>query len=108
ISGNSSDEITLLNHTRDNPQNFRFNLTNCVVRVDELLMTGRWPNFFDNCKDCLNQKGSDKLFINVSEKDFTLDTMSIAREKALPLSNITTDITGKQRKAKPDIGCFEF
>jgi hypothetical protein len=71
-------------------------------------MTNRWPNFFDNCKDCLNQKENDKLFLKPKDNDFRLDTMSIAREKALPLYSIKTDITGKPRKARPDIGCFEF
>jgi hypothetical protein len=108
ISGNGTDEITFLNHTRDNPQNFQYQLTNCIVRVDELLMTDRWPKFFDNCKDCYNQKPSDKLFLNSTDRDFTLDTMSVAREKALPLSNVDIDISGKLRKANPDIGCFEF
>ncbi len=108
ISGNNTDEISFLNHTRDNPANFKYNLTNCVVRVDELLMTNRWPNFFDNCKDCLNQKSSDKLFLKIDNKDYRLDTISIAREKALPLSNIKIDLAGKNRKTKPDIGCFEF
>jgi hypothetical protein len=71
-------------------------------------MTNRWPNFFDNCKNCLNQKSSDKLFFKIDNKDYRLDTMSIAREKALPLSNIKVDIAGKNRKTNPDIGCFEF
>ena len=108
ISGTDSDEISFVNHTRNRPENFVFSFTNTVVRVNDLLMNNRWPNFFDNCKDCLNQKQTDKLFLNPSDFDFRLDTMSIAREKALPLSSVRTDITGKPRKAKPDIGCFEF
>jgi hypothetical protein len=108
ISGGDSDEISFLNHTRDRPENFVFSFTNTVVRVNDLLMTNRWPNFFDNCKDCLNQKENDKLFLKPKDNDFRLDTMSIAREKALPLYSIKTDITGKPRKARPDIGCFEF
>ena len=108
ISGSGSDEISFVNHTRNMPDNFIYAFSNCVVRVDELLMTNRWPNFFDNCKDCINQKGDDKLFLAPNDDDFRLDTLSIAREKALPLSSIRTDLTGKSRKEKPDIGCFEF
>jgi hypothetical protein len=108
ISGGSTDEIAFDNFTKDKPENFRFSLKNCVVRVDELIKTDRFPKFFDDCVDCYNQKSADKLFLKQSDKDFTLDTMSVALQKALPLADIRTDRRGKSRKSKPDVGCFEF
>ena len=110
ITGSSSDEISFDDFTGSNTGNdFFFDFKNCVVKVNELLLAANYPNFFDNCKSCYNLKNQDKLFLDQNKSIYTLDTMSVALEKALPISNIMKDLKDQARDGlKPDAGCYEF
>jgi hypothetical protein len=110
ITGSSSDEISFDDFTGKTTGNdFFFDLKNCVVKVNELLLAANYPNFFDNCKSCYNLKSQDKLFLDQNKNVYTLDTVSVALEKALPISNILKDLKDRARDgAKPDVGCYEF
>lgn len=108
--GSKDDEISLSDGTV--PPNNYFNVAfqNSIVRVKDLLGVKQYPNFLTaNCKDCINAPSSAKVFRKYSTGDFHLDTLSIAEQKALPISLITKDLDNKLRDiAKPDIGCYEF
>ena len=110
FTGNDQDEISLLDATDGSDPSFlNYNFENCVVTVDELIEPEQFPNFFNNCADCLNITRNDTLFLNIDEDIYSLDTMSLAIEKAIPLQFITEDILGISRDGSaPDIGCFEF
>ncbi len=45
-------------------------------------------------------------FKNAKEQDFSLDTLSPAKDKGLPVG-IEIDLKGKKRDSKPDIGAYE-
>ncbi len=108
--GNSQDELTLVDATEGaDPGTFNYHFRNCIVEVDDLLAPDRFPNFFDNCIDCINTQFGDTLFIDQDTYDFHLDTMSIAIDKAVPLLLPVSDKDGLPRETDfPDIGCYEF
>jgi len=110
ITGSSSDEISFDDFTgRAAGNDFFYDLKNCVVKVNELLLAANYPNFFDNCNSCYNLKSQDRLFLNQTRNIYTLDSMSVALEKALPISSILKDLKDKARDGvKPDVGCYEF
>lgn len=109
IVGNDDDELSLIDATDGEPGFFQYQLTNCIVKVDELLDTEQWPDFFDNCTDCDNLTISDPLFVDFNEADYQLDTLSVAEGRALPIATLQTDLNDNSRDAtNPDIGCFEY
>lgn len=110
IFGNDADEIQLQDvFEGTEPSQFNYTLTNCIVAVDELIDADQFPTFFENCNDCLNATLDDELFIDQELRDYHLDTMSIAIERAIPLTGIQRDLEGNQRDlSTPDIGCYEF
>ena len=110
IVGNDRDEIALFDITEGaEPDFFNFNFNNCLVSVDELLEADAFPNFFNNCIDCMNVRGTDTLFFDLDNFNHSLDTMSLAIDLAQAIPGINTDIIGNPREAStPDIGCYEF
>lgn len=107
FTGSDRDEIGLVSIS-ENKDDFIYSFNNCAFRVDELLLPNNQPDFFQFCKDCINLKSNDKLFLNSRENDYQLDTMSVVLGKAVSLPSVTSDINGKMRKDMPDMGCFEF
>lgn len=105
--GDDIDELILAD--RSDEVEFDYTLNNCVVQVNELLDVVDFANFFDNCNGCLNVTPMDTIFNNPMDRDFRLDTMSVALDKGFPLNNIDDDILGVMRNpSTPDPGCFEF
>jgi hypothetical protein len=113
--GSDQDEINLSDiSSGQNKALFNILFENCVVRVKDLL-TGQnkqFSNFLtDQCKNCINGSIQSKVFKNPSEDDYTLDSLSVAANKGLPLLKpypILIDLINKNRdSANPDIGCFE-
>lgn len=107
ISGSRNDEISLSDGCSDLDLNVSFE--NCVVRVDELLED--FPDFLtNNClsSTCFQYVNGDPLFLDRTEGDYHLDSLSFAQEKAIPLAQIALDLDGELRDGlAPDIGCYE-
>ena len=109
ILGNDSDEIVFADYDPDDPSKFIYRMENCFVQVDEFLDEDQYPDFFNNCINCLNNPSKDTLFINMNEYDFRLDTMSLPIDAGRNLSFITDDIDGNPRDdGSNDVGCYEF
>lgn len=115
IYGSDQDEINLSDISGgQNKSLFNVLLENCIVRVKELL-TGQnkqFSNFLtDNCKNCINGAVQSKVFKKPEEDNYTLDSLSIAANKGIPILTpypILIDILNKNRDVStPDIGCFE-
>ena len=114
VFGSRDDEISLFDRLRmgtgTDPFVFDYDFENCIVRVDELLNdeTG-YPGFFDNCDPCQNGDGGDPLFFDPNGDDYHLDTLSIAEERAMPLTAWPQDLDGVLRDGgMPDVGCYEY
>ncbi len=110
LFGGDDDEIELIDiFEGQEPSQFDFQFTNCIVAVDDLIGPDQFPGFFDNCDNCINATRDDALFLDEDLSDFRLDTMSIAIEQAIPLALVPSDIEGNDRDlSMPDIGCYEF
>lgn len=107
FAGSNIDEVGIVQVSETN-DDFQYKFTNCLVRVDELLLPKNTPDFFDHCENCLDQKQNDRIFLDQNADDFRLDTMSVALGLARPLVSVKEDIIGKLRKEMPDMGCYEF
>lgn len=110
LAGGSDDEILFNDITGQSiAEDFVFNFEHCAVRVKDLLAANSFPNFFDNCTNCLNLKVSDRLFIDYNIGDVRLDSASVLIEKAMPIPSITIDLVNNGRDiSTPDIGCYEY
>ena len=91
IWGGQSNELILSN---DGNQNFELAITNNIIRTS------------NNSFEASNILNEDPKFINPSEYDFSLDTLSIAKDNGI-LLEIRSDIQGNNRDDNPDIGAYE-
>jgi len=109
FAGNETDEIFPLDWTDgEEPDMFNYSFKNCAVTVDEILEPELYPNFFDNCEDCISLSSIDTLFLDIENNDYSLDTMSIAIDKGFFDGMVMDDILDYSRDNMPDLGCFEF
>jgi Right handed beta helix region len=109
--GSQGDEVSLWDgYQGSQPTEFDVLIENSIVRVEELLNYGNYPNFLtSNCPSCLDAINTDELFLDRDTFNFSLDTMSIARGLGLPIPGLDLDLTNYARDAAaPDAGCFEY
>jgi hypothetical protein len=108
FNGNERDEIGLFDIT-EQAGDFNYLFRNSLVKVDDLLDVDNFPDFFDNCLDCVRIEFGDPVFLDEPNDDFRLDTMSLARDIGLPIPGISADIIGMPRDpVQPDAGCYEL
>jgi hypothetical protein len=102
------DVLNLINLRPEITGFFNYSFVNSVLRVEDVLKKPAFADFYSRCTSCVDLKRQDRLFLNVREKDFSLDTLSVARGVGMHLPSVTTDLKGQLRKMPPDAGCFEF
>ena len=108
IVGNEEDEIDLFDITDGEAGLFEYEFNSCIVTVNELIEPDNFPNFFDNCPNCLNINRRDTLFINLDEQDFHLDTMVVAVDMGQYIG-VDVDFDDNPRETDAvDVGCYEF
>lgn len=105
ILHNSGNDAILL---RARDQTLQYEFSHNSLRIRDLVRQPFFSDFQSRCISCIYPDRMDKLFANVREKDFRLDSVSIARGAGLFNPLIPTDKTGAIRKNPPDIGCFEW
>ena len=113
LTGSRKDQIILSDfNDRTEPDFFKVNMNNCITKVEKLLTTsqeGLYADFFETiCNNCINPTNDDALFVDRSEDDYHLDTLSIAIDQGLNISGVTLDLDGNMRDANVDIGCYEY
>jgi hypothetical protein len=109
VGGNGRDEIRIIDVTNREPGFMNFSFDHCLVRVFDLLREQSYPDFMEDCNNCINYDLFEPLFVNLSDGNYRLDSLSIARGQARPLPGITLDIVENPRDTEnPDIGCFEW
>jgi hypothetical protein len=111
-TGSRRDHIIFSDwYERTEPNAFNVSMRNCITRVDDLLTNqdGIYSDFFETiCFNCIDPENDEALFVDRSEDDFHLDTLSIAIDKGLNLTGIPLDIEGNPRIDAPDLGCYEY
>ncbi len=109
FGGFNSDEVWLDDIDPDDNNDLQYFFDHCVFRIDELIDPNLFPNFFENVSNSINYDANDTLFLDVDSLFFQLDTMSIARDVATPISALPLDKVDFIRStSSPDVGCFEF
>jgi hypothetical protein len=109
IFHNAARDVINFTHLRQELSGFfNYQITNCALRVDDLVRKVGFTDIKDRCVDCTYLLRNDRIFLKPSSKDFTLDTMSVVRGKGLFLPAFSTDKKGNARNNPPDLGCFEF
>ena len=80
--------------------------------MDDLLdvtLDGKYSDFFETiCNNCILPANEDPLFLDRSEDDYHLDTLSIAIDKGLTITGIPLDIEGNSRIDASDLGYFNY
>jgi hypothetical protein len=109
LVGGRTDQITLFDRLGDGSL-MDYQLTNCIVKVNDLLNPNASPEFADFCNPCLYIDNADTIFIDPNENMFRLDTLaSLANGYAVPIAGIDKDLDGKPRDTNnPDAGCYEI
>ncbi|MDQ3142008.1 MAG: right-handed parallel beta-helix repeat-containing protein [Bacteroidota bacterium] len=109
ISGSDKDEFWQIKDS-DQRKMFDVQLEHCILRVSDLIKPENYPDFISTqTNKCIISNNLEKLFKDISNDDFHLDTLSIAEGKAIPLMGFEKDLDGKLRDAlTPDIGCYEY
>lgn len=110
LAGSAKDELILSDGTfGEIPGFYNYYFDHCIVKVDELLDPGNFPNFFENTSNCINMDLQDPLFFDINTNDYHLDTLSIARGMGSSISGVNRDLDNVIRdNSMPDIGCYEF
>lgn len=105
IMGSNDDEININDVSEGaDPDLFSLVLDHTLIKVDEAKM-----DFGEGtCVSCL-EHNNEPVFLDQFNDDYTLDTMSVARNQGRPIMDLQVDQLGLPRDAmNPDIGCFEF
>ncbi len=106
VFGSRKDEISMF---KTDQAAFNYNFQNCVVRIDELDDEPPFDDFFSHCNPCINGGNNTVLFVDGNDRDYRLDTLSVAEAQAMPIPAILKDLAGKDRDLlAPDIGCYEY
>lgn len=99
LYGTKNEEVEVL--TSNNPQNFSFNFTNCLMKVD---------TFSQNMTACITNQ--DPLFVDEENFNYAIDSTSSPAKNAgasnipnIPI-NLVPDIIGESRNINPSIGAY--
>jgi hypothetical protein len=106
IDGNGEEEFILDDiYNGEEPDEFDISLAHNIIKSDSNIDI----DYLAACDQCIFKQFTDTLFVDLSEANFKLDTNSIAEQKAIPITDVLTDIIGTLRDFNnPDIGCYEF
>lgn len=106
IAGSRRDEITLI---ESEDRGFNYIFDHCAVKIEEILDEDQYPNFLEECNNCVLINRDDALFFDTDTDDYHLDTLSIAEERGVLIPGFTLDLDGVMRDTEnPDIGCYEY
>lgn len=110
VAGNGTDELALVDGTDKMEEGaFNFTMSNNLIRIDTLINSNNYPNFFDNCINCASININEALFLDQGEGDFHLDTLSQGEMIAKPIPEVLFDLDMNSRDAStPDAGCYEY
>ncbi len=114
VTGSRSNELVLSDaFAGSDPDFFRLSISNSVVRTDADFLRsndGAFTNFYaEQCTGCYNQQPGDPLYVSVSEDDYHLDSLSVARHLGVFLPDLPLDLEGNSRDTEsPDAGALEW
>ncbi|WP_236977051.1 hypothetical protein [Membranihabitans maritimus] len=108
LYSSKSDALILNNAILDEPSYFQVEFEHSIIRARDLTEDGAYPDFFEDYPTTIQYHFGDALFKDENEYNFALDSLSIAKNQADLIPEITDDILGNSRGTTPDIGAYEF
>lgn len=109
LYSSKTDALSMANATPNDPDYFKVEFKNSLIRLHELLGPKFFPDFLDDNPTVSNFDFGQTLFLDTENYNFTLDSTSVARDFAKPIAGITDDLRGNIRDAiTPDAGAYEF
>ncbi|THH40722.1 right-handed parallel beta-helix repeat-containing protein [Neolewinella litorea] len=114
ISGSRSGELALTDAFEGEQDGFfSLEITNSVVRTDADFLRsngGLFADFYtEYCRGCYNLQPGDPLYVSVSDDDYHLDSLSVARHLGEFLPALPVDLEGRDRDTvTPDAGALEW
>lgn len=105
IMGSNDDELDVNDASEGMDESlFSLNFENTIIKVDEAKQF--YPE--SSCNNCLEHQ-DEPVFISEIDNDYRLDTMGLANNQGVFISELATDILGVMRSSEsPDLGCFEL
>ena len=105
IAGSNDDEITFIDATEgDIPEAFDISLNHVFLTIDQQREVF---NYSESCDICIEDTGSP-IFVDESEDNYQLDSLSLARDQGVFLTDLPVDLNNQVRDMmNPDLGCFE-
>jgi hypothetical protein len=112
LSGSRRSELSLEDLTAGQVGAFGIRIENSVIRTDQAFLDfqeGLYANFYtENCINCYNLQQNDPLFVSISDDDYRLDSLSVARNIGAFLPGLPADLQGVLRDTDtPDAGALE-
>lgn len=113
IAGSRPSELVFFDILAgDEPDFFQVAIDNSVVRTDQRFLDAQdglfAPFYGDLCIGCFNLEFEDPLFEDISEDDYRLDSLSVAKGLAPFLADFPVDLAGEVREGDlVSAGCFE-
>ena len=108
LYSSQNDALTMINRAKD-PSYFRVGFKHSLIRLDNLIDEDQFPNFLKDNPTVTDFDYGAPIFRDTEKYDFSLDSLSIARELAVPINGITDDILGRIRNLdSPDAGAYEL
>jgi len=113
LGGSRGQELILLDiFNGEQPGDFNVDIANTVVRTNGDFLASQdslFADFYERiCDGCYNLQSGDPLFQSISEDDYNLDSLSVARNLGAFLPDLPTDLLGVARDmTTPDAGALE-
>ncbi len=111
ITGYAEDVV--MGENADTTRTFNYHFADCILRTPKV--TTKDSIYFErtlleNVKDTTRTGEKNFVTVDIDKQyyDFRLDSVSMAVDRANPVSSLPTDRRGWRRDDKPDIGAFEL
>ncbi len=113
VTGYSADELTGEKPSGDNPNEFNFDFSHCVLRTPPVETDDREDDvdvaiYIPQDTTAAGTKNFVKIDTEKLRYDFHLQSTSAAVDKADPTTSAPADREGFLRDGKPDIGAYEY
>ncbi len=114
LVGGSPLEVELFDvDERERPETFDVRIKHSVIRTDQRFLDaqqGLYEDFYTTvCDGCYNLQSGDKVFVSISDDNYHLDSVGVARDLGVYLPELPLDLEGVERDTDmPDAGALEW
>lgn len=103
-----NDDGLILQNGHTDPAFFKVKFNHTLLNAKDLISESEYPNFFADHPTAIHYQKSDPLFYDTNDFNFSLDSLSVAKDQGKILPEINDDILGLPRDEAPDLGAYEW